>query len=331
MESAEGFNNIEKLITLDKTDLQNGFTDGNYKTEEEQSSLDFLSLLEIDSDNDSSNSLPQESDKWCSRNVLRKQRHWEKIIAAKKCKRKQEKERRKAKNAENVEQGAAEQKHSKKFLKALTKEHLLEAKNSGPRLCIDLSMTQHMTKKELSRLSAQIRRLYGSNKKAAKPFWLYLTSFAGNSLFYDECVRMNDGFVNYLVDTTENSFLDIFPLETVVYLTPDSDNALEDVNPEKVYVLGGLVDESIQKKLTYHKAREHGLQTARLPIQEYMVKNVNVKNFHSEILAINQVFDVLSTYCRTQSWPEALQAGVSPGKGYILRNKTTLEEKEDLF
>ncbi|KAE8632704.1 hypothetical protein XENTR_v10001642 [Xenopus tropicalis] len=119
---------------------------------------------------------------------------------------------------------AAEQKHSKKFLKALTKEHLLEAKNSGPRLCIDLSMTQHMTKKELSRLSAQIRRLYGSNKKAAKPFWLYLTSFAGNSLFYDECVRMNDGFVNYLVDTTENSFLDIFPLETVVYLTPDSDN-----------------------------------------------------------------------------------------------------------
>ncbi|XP_018099232.1 tRNA methyltransferase 10 homolog B isoform X2 [Xenopus laevis] len=275
MASAEGFDSVEKLITLDRTDLQNGLKDENCQTEEEQLSMDFLSLLEIDSDNDSLNSLPQESGKWCSRNVLRKQRHWEKITAAKKCKRKQEKERRKAKNAQDLQKGATEQKHSKKFLKALTKEHLLEAKDSGPRLCIDLSMTQHMTKK---------------------------------------------------VDTTENSFLDVFPLETVVYLTPDSDNALEDVDPEKVYVIGGLVDESVQKKLTYHKAKDHELQTARLPIQEYMVKNINMKNFHSEILAINQVFDVLSTYYRTRSWVEALQAGVSPGKGYVLRNKTTLEE-----
>jgi hypothetical protein len=35
------------------------------------------------------------------KNVQRKQRHWQKIIAAKKCKRKQEKERRKANRAEN--------------------------------------------------------------------------------------------------------------------------------------------------------------------------------------------------------------------------------------
>lgn len=30
------------------------------------------------------------------------------------------------------------------------------------------------------------------------------------------------------------------------------------------------------------------------------------------------VFDVLSTYYRTQSWPDALKAGVSSGKGYVL-------------
>ncbi|MEJ1276991.1 tRNA methyltransferase 10B [Cricetulus griseus] len=37
--------------------------------------------------------------------------------------------------------------HSKRFLKALTKEKLLEAKHSGPRLCVDLSMTHQMSKK----------------------------------------------------------------------------------------------------------------------------------------------------------------------------------------
>nr|DBA28200.1 TPA: hypothetical protein GDO54_008597 [Pyxicephalus adspersus] len=151
---------------------------------------------------------------------------------------------------------------------------------------------------ELSRLAAQIRRLYGSNRKAAKPFWLYLTGFVQHSLLYDECVRMNDGFVNYLV-------------------------ILEDIDPSKVYVLGGLVDESIQKKVTYHKAKENGLQTARLPIQEYRVKKENEKNFHSEILAINQVFDVLCTYHETRSWQKALKAGVSPGKGFVLRDEET--------
>uniref|UniRef100_A0A7M4F1H4 tRNA methyltransferase 10 homolog B n=1 Tax=Crocodylus porosus TaxID=8502 RepID=A0A7M4F1H4_CROPO len=182
----------------------------------------------------------------------------------------------------------------------------------------DLPVGCEMWSSEVSRLAAQIRRLYGSNKKAEKPFWICLTGFVPGSLVYDECFRMNDGFSNYLMDTTQESYLDLFPLETIVFLTPDSETVLEDVNSSKVYILGGLVDESIQKKLTLRKAQEHSLQTARLPIREYMVKNINEKNYHSEILAINQVFDTLSTYYETKSWPEALKAGVPLGKGYIL-------------
>lgn len=80
-----------------------------------------------------------------------------------------------------------------------------------------------------------------------------------------------------------------------------------------MYVLGGLVDESIQKvnhcyisdslnatsqttcfktplsqRLSFSRAKELSVHTARLPIDEYMVKKENSKNFHSKILAINQ-------------------------------------------
>ncbi|NP_001273882.1 tRNA methyltransferase 10 homolog B isoform X4 [Pan paniscus] len=162
-----------------------------------------------------------------------------------------------------------------------------------------------------ARLAGQIRRLYGSNKKADRPFWICLTGFTTDSPLYEECVRMNDGFSSYLLDITEEDCFSLFPLETLVYLTPDSEHALEDVDLNKVYILGGLVDESIQKKVTFQKAREYSVKTARLPIQEYMVRNQNGKNYHSEILAINQ---------ETHNWPEALKKGVSSGKGYILRN-----------
>ena len=42
------------------------------------------------------------------------------------------------------------------------------------------------------------------------------------------------------------------------------------------------------QKVTFQKAREHSVKTARLPIQEYMVRRQNGKNYHSEILTINQ-------------------------------------------
>lgn len=288
---------------------------------EEEGVLESFKLLQIDvgCDQQEGEAQPTGNAPWCSKNVRRKQRHWEKIVAAKKSKRKQEKERRKANRGENP--GICPQ-HSKRFLRALAKERLLEAKHSGPRLCIDLSMTHHMSKKELSRLAGQIRRVYGSNKKVDRPFWIYLTGFTTDSALYEECLRMNDGFSNYLLDIKEEDCFSVFPLESLVYLTPDSEHALEDLDPNKVYILGGLVDESIQKKVTFQKAQEHSVKTARLPIQEYMVKHQNEKNYHSEILAINQVFDILSTYSETQNWPEALKKGVSSRKGYVLQNPT---------
>uniref|UniRef100_A0A8B9V2P3 tRNA (guanine(9)-N(1))-methyltransferase n=1 Tax=Anas zonorhyncha TaxID=75864 RepID=A0A8B9V2P3_9AVES len=187
---------------------------------------------------------------------------------------------------------------ARRHSKALAEQRLLEARASGPRLCVDLGMADRMSLKETSRLASQIRRLYGANRQAEKPFWLYLTEFVVGSLIYEECFRMNDGFSNYLH-------------VLILFLV------LEDIDPKKVYILGGLVDESIHK-LTLRRAQEQSLQTARLPIREYMVKAVNTKNYHSETLAINQVFDVLSTYYKTRSWPDALKAGVSSGKGYVL-------------
>ncbi|XP_058997303.1 tRNA methyltransferase 10 homolog B isoform X1 [Mustela lutreola] len=286
-----------------------------------------LLQIDVECEHREGDMLPTGGTVWCSKNVQRKQRHWEKIVAAKKSKRKQEKERRKANRIENS--GICPQ-HSKRFLRSLTKERLLEAKHSGPRLCIDLSMTHHMSKKELSRLAGQIRRLYGSNKKASRPFWIYLTGFTADSPLYEECLRMNDGFSSYLLDITEEDCFSLFSLDTLVYLTPDSEHALEDIDLNKVYILGGLVDESIQKKVTFQKAREHSVKTARLPIQEYMVRHQNGKNYHSEILTINQVFDILSTYFETQNWPEALKKGVSSRKGYVLQNSMDDGQPEKL-
>ncbi|KAG7497463.1 hypothetical protein JOB18_038056 [Solea senegalensis] len=180
---------------------------------------------------------------------------------------------------------------------------------------------------EISRLAGQLRRVYGSNKKAARPFHLFLTDLREDSRLYRECIRKNDGFLSYMMEITDESFLDFFPTETVVYLSPDAEQALETMDAEKVYVLGGLVDESIQKKLSFTRASELSVHTVRLPIDEYMVKKSNAKNFHSKILAVNQVFDILLTFCDTGSWTEALQAWFPQGKGYVVAPDDSSSQK----
>ncbi|XP_037334733.2 tRNA methyltransferase 10 homolog B [Pungitius pungitius] len=278
-----------------------------------------MDLLRIDVGADVGEERPAREAALFSRNVLRKQRHWERQLAAKKSKRKEEKQRRKL----NREPEADNPEFSKRVMKAITKERLAEARSTGLKLCVDLSMTDGMSDKEVSRLAGQLRRLYGSNKKAARPFHLLLTDLVEGGRLYRECLRMNEGFLNYMIDMTEESCLDLFPPETVVYLTPDAEEALETVDADKVYVLGGLVDESIRKTLSLSRARELSVHTARLPINEHMVKNNNAKNFHSKILAINQVFDILLTFSATGSWTEALQACFPPGKGYAVKASFT--------
>ena len=39
----------------------------------------------------------------------------------------------------------------------------------------------------------------------------------------------------------------MFKTDEIIYLSPDSDSVLKSVDSDKVYILGGLVDEHIQK------------------------------------------------------------------------------------
>ncbi|KAL7875709.1 hypothetical protein AOLI_G00106720 [Acnodon oligacanthus] len=285
----------------------------------EDSVSDMMELLSVDVE--LSSSAADREGSLCSKNVMRKQRNWERRLEAKRRKRKEEKQRRKQSQQEKdfVPQ------FSKRVIKAITKERLEEARTTGPRLCVDLSMTDCMSHKEISRLAGQIRRLYGSNKKTQQPFHLFLTDMKKDGLLYRECIRMNAGFLNYLIDVTEDSWIELYSSEDIIYLTPDASEALEQVDDDKVYILGGLVDESIQKKISYTRAEELGVQMARLPIDEYMVKKPNSKNFYSKILAINQVFEILLTYRDTGSWTTALSAGIPVGKGYVASSEALPE------
>lgn len=270
-----------------------------------------------------SSSAKDTEEQFISKKKLRRARHHERVLAAMKEKRKSKKMRHKQKLAEERQLETNEKvkiedegrvKITKKEKKRLIRERLLEARGSSPKVCINLGFASEMNEKELTRLSSQLRRLYGSNRQSTSPFHLYFCNFSEDDHLYKVCLAKNDGFSSYVVEMTAKSPEDLFQTEDLIYLSPDSENLLTSLDCNKIYVIGGIIDGTVKKDLSLSHAKQFSIQTAKLPIAEYLVRCS--QNPGTTVLTVNQVFDILLKYYETEDWIQALSCNVPPRKGY---------------
>ena len=88
----------------------------------------------------------------------------------------------------------------------------------------------------------------------------------------------------------------------LVYLSAEGDETLDSIDPDAVYVIGGLVDRNQHKGLSRRRAREAGVPTARLPLEEYVQLSIEGK---SRALAVNHCYELLLLRAQNHSWEEA--------------------------
>lgn len=71
----------------------------------------------------------------------------------------------------------------------------------------------------------------------------------------------------------ETPLINLWKKEEIVYLTSESENMLEKLEKDKVYIIGGLVDHNSHKGLCHSIAKTNGFSHARLPIDEFVQMN----------------------------------------------------------
>ena len=77
--------------------------------------------------------------------------------------------------------------------------------------------------------------------------------------------------------------------------------------PSQVYVIGGLVDTSVQKRASHAKATELGVQCRRLPLAEH------APVAHGRLpLTLTAVLEILIAVHGGSAWPAAVQSAVAP-------------------
>jgi tRNA (guanine9-N1)-methyltransferase len=79
-----------------------------------------------------------------------------------------------------------------------------------------------------------------------------------------------------------------------------------------------LVDETVNKKVTFDKCDNLKIKSYSLPIDKYMKRKIlQNKDFnYNKVLAINQVFDILANFYINKNWPKSLEIGIPKRKGF---------------
>ncbi|VDK88143.1 unnamed protein product, partial [Onchocerca ochengi] len=167
---------------------------------------------------------------------------------------------------------------------------------------IDFGFAQCMSDKEIGKLVRQMGRVWGLQKKNPG---LQVTLLSPDERFLCEGRQKLSGFDHFNWIISNKNINEFVMQHHMVYLSPDSQlDALLDVKPDEVYIIGGLVDETGVGSLSYCRAEELGLDARRLPIQEFLHRRDN--GTFNVMLTINQVVEILVRYVNLKNWTEAL-------------------------
>ena len=205
---------------------------------------------------------------------------------------------------------------------------------------IDCGFDELMIEKEIVSLSSQVTRCYSKVKQARYRPRVAVTSFNG---------RLKERFHKVLnkdykswrdIHFTEKRFDEVNVLASewmkpidrskspehmkalegstdsdgqIIYLSGDSPTTLERLEPNSIYIIGGLVDRNRHKGVCYKRAAAAGIKTARLPIEEYLDMSTRT------ILATNHVFEIMLRWLEVGHWGQAFLSVIPQRKGRKLK------------
>ncbi|VDM57730.1 unnamed protein product [Angiostrongylus costaricensis] len=176
----------------------------------------------------------------------------------------------------------------------------------SPSLVVDCRFLPLLSPRGAELTALQLKYLISENRDDRTPWQLYFTNF-------DESLHRIKGL--------KKSFSSLFPRERILYLSPDAEEELTDVDEDHVYVLGGIVDRVVERNIP----RQASLTTAlseqvtckKLPLDRYVKWKSGTK-----FLTLTAVSSILRTvHSSGGNWENALRSHIP------VRNIRPSEEK----
>lgn len=193
----------------------------------------------------------------------------------------------------------------------------------APKLVLDCSYDEYMTKREAVSAAKQLMFCFAENRLHDQPFDLYFC----NANMSSTTMRHLHGHIptmmepHFPLNVHAGSYLDMFPKEQLVYLTPHCKQDLVAFNPDDTYIVGAMVDTVNNEPLSLAKAKREGLRMARLPLDRYLQWGAG----SGKSLTLNQMTTILLDLKATGNWDRSLQH--VPRRKIV--NETEVQQQKD--
>ncbi|XP_037380497.1 tRNA methyltransferase 10 homolog C [Talpa occidentalis] len=178
-----------------------------------------------------------------------------------------------------------------------------QAMQFGQPLVFDMAYDDYMNPKEMQYTVSQLLESEGWNRRNVDPFHIYFCNLKIDGSYHRELVkRYGEKWNKLLLTATEKSYVDIFPKDSIIYLTADSPNVMTSFKHDKIYIVGSFVDKHMHPGASLAKAKRLKLATQCLPLDKYLQWDTGTKN-----LTLDQMIRILLCLKNTGSWEEALK------------------------
>ncbi|KAI4494114.1 hypothetical protein M0802_009268 [Mischocyttarus mexicanus] len=125
----------------------------------------------------------------------------------------------------------------------------------------------------------------------------------------------------YPLNITSQSYLDMFDRKQLVYLTPHSRTIMTHYDPDKIYIIGAMVDKANPQPFSLAKAKRENIHMEKLPIDRYL----NWGTGSNKSLTINQVLGILLDVKYTKDWMTAFLNHIPTRK--LIKEKKRIKNK----
>jgi len=179
-------------------------------------------------------------------------------------------------------------------------KHLQQVYECGkPIVVVNCSFSDTMDAKELRSLAKQVQMSYVGLRDAKSQIQLRVTSLTSENPATPALERQ--GFRKWKLHTHEEPVWEVFDTSKLIFLTPDAEEDLQEVDEEKVYVIGGIVDRSVSKLQSKEQAEKvGGVSFRKLPIKSHGPSGAH------PVLNIDTVVRILAERLKRDDWPGIL-------------------------
>ncbi|XP_057367714.1 mitochondrial ribonuclease P protein 1 homolog [Daphnia carinata] len=169
----------------------------------------------------------------------------------------------------------------------------------------DLSYDQHMTPQEQKNAAKQLVLSLVANREHDHPFPFQFCNVNFNGPVMKHLLKLVPSLYNpdFPVNISPKSYLDIFPRDKLIYLTPHCQNEMTHFDPDSVYIVGCLVDKGESKAHSLAKAKRDNIQMAKLPLDRYL----SFGGGSGKSLTLNAMINILLELKTHGDWTKALQ------------------------